>query len=280
MGYHMAGHLAKKSGLEVVVWNRTASRTNAWANEFGASATSSIEHTVAGADVVFACLGRDEDVQAVLLQEGGAIHFMQAGAVLVDHTTTSATLAKTLSNKFAAISVGFLDGPVSGGEEGAKNGKLSCMLGGPADVLAQVQRLLECYCHNTVLIGDAGAGQLAKMVNQICIAGVLQGLSEGIRFAEAENLNVDTILEAISGGAAQSWQMINRGNTMHAREFDFGFALKWMIKDLGYCLDQADTNGVDVKLADQVLQSYQKLQNAGHENKDTSALIMQLDQDA
>ncbi len=277
MGYHMAGHLATKLSDPVTVWNRTSSRAQQWRKEFDGNCADSVPAAVSDADVVFTCLGRDEDVEAVLFQENGAIAHLKRGAILVDHTTTSAALAKTLGTRLAESNVGFLDAPVSGGEEGAKKGLLSCMLGGDAETLAKVQALLACYSHKVVLIGDVGSGQLAKMVNQICIAGVLQGLSEGIRFAEAEHLDVETVLEAISGGAAQSWQMNNRGKTMHAREFDFGFALKWMIKDLGYCIDQAQENGVALPNSKEVIASYRQLRADGHEHRDTSALILQHD---
>ena len=277
MGYHMAGHLATKLNDEVIVWHRIGLRARQWVKEFSGKQADSIAAAVYDADVVFTCLGRDEDVEAVLLASNGAIEHLKAGAMLIDHTTTSAQLSKTLAKRLAQMNIAFMDAPVSGGEEGAKNGALSCMLGGDAETLAKAKSWLDCYAHNVVLIGDVGSGQLAKMVNQICIAGVLQGLSEGILFAEAEQLNVDTVLAAISGGAAQSWQMNNRGKTMHAREFDFGFALKWMIKDLSYCLDQAQKNGVDLKNTEAVISAYRNLQADGHEDRDTSALIRQLD---
>lgn len=274
MGYHMAAHVLKNGSGEVVVWNRTTSRSEQWATEHGGEFVTTIAAAVTGADLILCCLGRDEDVREVMLSEAGVLQNLKAGAVIVDHTTTSAVLARELSEQVQQAGAAFLDGPLSGGEEGAKNGALTCMLGGDSKDLARVTSILETYCKAITLIGGVGAGQLAKMVNQICIAGVLQGLSEGICFAEAEQLDVEKVLNAISGGAAQSWQMNNRANTMHQREFDFGFASKWMIKDLGYCLDQAQLNGSKIALATTVHETYQSLAEKGHQQQDTSVLIL------
>ena len=274
MGYPMAGHLANKTTTSVMVWNRTTSKAERCAADFPVQYSDSLTDVVAEADVVFTCLGRDEDVRQVLLGDEGVIAQLKPGTTVLDHTTTSATLARELADTCSAHELGFLDGPLSGGEEGAKNGTLTCMLGGEATVLEQVIPYLETYCASITHIGSSGAGQLTKMVNQICIAGILQGLSEGIEFAEAENLDLEKVLTAISGGAAQSWQMNNRGRTMHQREFDFGFALKWMVKDLGYCVSQAEQSDTRLDLASEVLARYQQLVEQGHAQKDTSALIL------
>lgn len=274
MGYPMAGHLADKAAASVWLWNRTTAKAEQCATEFSVQYSDNLADVAADADVVFTCLGRDEDVRQVLLGDAGVIALLKPGAIVVDHTTTSASLAQELAAVCSTRKVGFLDGPLSGGEEGAKNGKLTCMLGGDATVLEQVFPYLETYCASITHIGSSGAGQLTKMVNQICIAGILQGLSEGIEFAEAENLDLEKVLTAISGGAAQSWQMNNRGRTMHQREFDFGFALKWMVKDLGYCVTQAEQSNTRLDLASKVLASYEQLVEQGHAQKDTSALIL------
>ncbi len=274
MGYPMAGHLANKTTTSVMVWNRSTSKAERCAADFPVQYSDSLTDVVAEADLVFTCLGRDEDVRQVLLGDEGVIAQLKPGTIVVDHTTTSATLARELADTCSAQEIGFLDGPLSGGEEGAKNGTLTCMLGGEATVLEQVIPYLETYCASITHIGSSGAGQLTKMVNQICIAGILQGLSEGIEFAEAENLDLEKVLTAISGGAAQSWQMNNRGRTMHQREFDFGFALKWMVKDLGYCVSQAEQSDTRLDLASEVLARYEQLVEQGHAQKDTSALIL------
>lgn len=273
MGYPMAGHLATKTSDSVSVWNRTVSRAAQCASEFPLEHSENLSEVVQDADFIFTCLGRDEDVRQVLLADDGAMQHIKPGAVLVDHTTTSASLAHELAAALSKQQIDFLDGPLSGGEEGAKNGALTCMLGGDENVLNKALPYLQSYCASITHIGATGAGQITKMVNQICIAGVLQGLSEGITFAEAENLDLEKVLSAISGGAAQSWQMNNRGRSMHQREFDFGFALKWMVKDLGYCVAQAERNGAGLDLAADVLAKYQRLMADGHGQKDTSALI-------
>ncbi len=279
MGYPMAGHLATRLSAKIMVWNRTTKKAEQCAAQYSLDYSENLIEAIAGADIVFTCLGRDEDVRQVLLGDDGVIAALKPGSIVVDHTTTSAILARELADACSARQLGFLDGPLSGGEEGARNGKLTCMLGGDEAVLEKVMPFLETYCASITHIGSTGAGQLTKMVNQICIAGILQGLSEGIEFAEAENLDLEKVLSAISGGAAQSWQMNNRGRTMHQREFDFGFALKWMVKDLGYCVSQAEQSDTKLNLASDVLARYEQLVEQGHAQKDTSALILSLQRD-
>jgi 3-hydroxyisobutyrate dehydrogenase len=200
--------------------------------------------------------------------------YLKKGSIFIDHTTTSFKLAKHLNESLKSKNIAFIDAPVSGGEAGAINGVLSVMAGGDAHILDACDSIIKTYSKSITLMGDSGSGQLAKMVNQICIAGLLQGLSEGLLFAESENLNMDKLLSAISGGAAQSWQMVNRGKTMHQREFDFGFAIKWMVKDLGYCLDQADGNNTKLTFTQEVYDRYTNLMDKGHTYSDTSALMM------
>jgi 3-hydroxyisobutyrate dehydrogenase len=200
--------------------------------------------------------------------------YLKKGSIFIDHTTTSFKLAKHLNESLKSKNIAFIDAPVSGGEAGAINGVLSVMAGGDAHILDACDSIIKTYSKSITLMGDSGSGQLAKMVNQICIAGLLQGLSEGLLFAESENLNMDKLLSAISGGAAQSWQMVNRGKTMHQREFDFGFAIKWMVKDLGYCLDQAEGNNTKLAFTQEIYDRYINLMDKGHTYSDTSALMM------
>ena len=239
MGYPMAGHL-KSAGHDVRVWNRTSKKARAWADQHGGTAADSVQAAAAGADIVFMCLGDDPDVRAVAMP---LLEHMKPGSVLVDHTTASATLARELHAAAAAREIGFIDAPVSGGQAGAQNGQLSIMCGGDADVFAKAEPVMQAYAKAIVHAGPAGAGQLTKMVNQICIAGLVQGLSEGIHFAQAAGLDVETVVGAVSKGAAQSWQMENRWQTMGAGKFDFGFAVEWMRKDLRIALEEARANG-------------------------------------
>jgi 3-hydroxyisobutyrate dehydrogenase len=213
-------------------------------------------------------------MEEIVFSSDGIYKHLKKGSVLIDHTTTSYKLAKKLNESLQKIDVGFIDAPVSGGEGGAINGALSVMAGGNQQTLDSVEYLIDSYSKNISYMGNSGYGQLAKMVNQICIAGVLQGLSEGLLFAESEGIDMDSLLSAISGGAAQSWQMVNRAETMHDRDFDFGFAIKWMVKDLGYCLDRAKDNKTQLPLASQVYDRYVFLMNNSHDRSDTSALIL------
>ena len=234
MGYPMAGHLSNSDLFNVTVFNRSSDKSAKWSKEYKGSVAKTIEDAVSDADVVITCTGRDEDMMEIVFSENGMLAYLKSGSIFVDHTTTSCKLAKHLNKSLQSKGIDFIDAPVSGGEAGAVNGELTVMAGGDKAILESCDSLIKTYSKSITLMGEAGAGQLAKMVNQICIAGVLQGLSEGLLFAEAENLDMDKLLSAISGGAAQSWQMVNRGKTMHNREFDFGFEIKWMVKDLGY----------------------------------------------
>ena len=274
MGYPMAGHLSNSGQFNVSVFNRSSKKSTKWGTEYQGSVATTIEDAVKDADVVITCTGRDEDMMEIVFSEGGMISHLKGNTIFIDHTTTSFKLAQHLNESLKSRGIDFIDAPVSGGEAGAVNGVLSVMAGGDSDVLESCEAIMQTYSKSITLMGDAGSGQLAKMVNQICIAGLLQGLSEGLLFAESENLNMDKLLSAISGGAAQSWQMVNRGKTMHHREFDFGFAIKWMVKDLGYCIDQAIANKTKLSFTQEVYDRYVNLMQNGHKHSDTSALMM------
>ena len=272
MGYPMAGHLAA-GGHEVTVYNRTAARAEAWVGEHEGSAAPTPAQAAAGAEMVFVCVGNDDDVRSVTAASGGALESMAAGSVLVDHTTASARLAQELHEEAGRRGVGFLDAPVSGGESGARNGALTVMCGGDQAVFDRAEPVIGAYARAVTLLGGPGAGQLTKMVNQICIAGVLQGLAEGIDFARRAGLDVDQVVDTISQGAAGSWQMENRGSTMGRRQFDFGFALDWMRKDLAICLAEAERIGATLPVTALVDQYYARLQRRGRGRWDTSSLI-------
>jgi len=274
MGYPMAGHLSRSELFNVSVFNRTSEKSAQWGEEYEGRVALTIEDAVKDADVVITCTGRDEDMMEIVFSDDGMMPYLKKGSIFIDHTTTSFKLAKHLNESLKDKNISFIDAPVSGGEAGAINGVLSVMAGGDAHILDACDSIIKTYSKSITLMGDSGSGQLAKMVNQICIAGLLQGLSEGLLFAESENLNMDKLLSAISGGAAQSWQMVNRGKTMHQREFDFGFAIKWMVKDLGYCLDQADGNNTKLTFTQEVYDRYTNLMDKGHTYSDTSALMM------
>ncbi|MAW12954.1 MAG: NAD(P)-dependent oxidoreductase [Alphaproteobacteria bacterium TMED150] len=275
MGYPMAGHW-QKAGHDVCVYNRTTSKAEAWASEHGGRYASSPSEAVAGAQIVAMCLGDDPDVEMVVLGEHGVLEGLEPGAVLVDHTTGSAKLAQKLHELCAAKKIGFVDAPVSGGQAGAENGQLGIMCGGNEDDFAAVKDALDIYAKSCVLIGGPGDGQLCKMVNQICIAGVLQGLAEGLHFAETTGIDAERVLSVISKGAAQSWQMENRGMTMVADQFDFGFAVDWMRKDLRICLEEARARGVSLPTTAMIDQYYADVQNMGGGRWDTSSLIARL----
>ena len=274
MGYPMAGHLSRSELFNVSVFNRTSEKSAQWGEAYEGRVALTIEDAVKDADVVITCTGRDEDMMEIVFSDDGMMPYLKKGSIFIDHTTTSFKLAKHLNESLKDKNIAFIDAPVSGGEAGAINGVLSVMAGGDAHILDACDSIIKTYAKSITLMGDSGSGQLAKMVNQICIAGLLQGLSEGLLFAESENLNMDKLLSAISGGAAQSWQMVNRGKTMHQREFDFGFAIKWMVKDLGYCLDQADGNNTKLTFTQEVYDRYTNLMDKGHTYSDTSALMM------
>ena len=267
MGAPMAGHLAR-AGHDVIVYNRT--RAKAEATGFAVADTPAI--AAAGADAVVACVGNDADLEQVTLGENGAFAAMRAEAVFIDHTTVSADIARRLAAARALV----VDAPVSGGQAGAEKGALSIMCGGSDAAMAQARPVMEAYAARIVHVGAAGAGQQTKMVNQICIAGVVQGLSEALRFAQASELDLDAVFEAVSGGAAQSWQMVNRWGTMAKDEFDFGFAIDWMRKDLGLALDEAKRNGAVLPVAALVDQFYAEVQKIGGGRQDTSALVRRL----
>ena len=274
MGYPMAGHLSRSELFNVSVFNRTSEKSAQWGEAYEGRVALTIEDAVKDADVVITCTGRDEDMMEIVFSDDGMMPYLKKGSIFIDHTTTSFKLAKHLNESLKDKNISFIDAPVSGGEAGAINGVLSVMAGGDAHILDACDSIIKTYSKSITLMGDSGSGQLAKMVNQICIAGLLQGLSEGLLFAESENLNMDKLLSAISGGAAQSWQMVNRGKTMHQREFDFGFAIKWMVKDLGYCLDQAEGNNTKLAFTQDVYDRYTNLMDKGHTYSDTSALMM------
>ena len=274
MGYPMAGHLSKSGLFNVCVFNRSSEKSSKWADEYEGVIASSMKDAVKNADVVLTCTGRDEDMMEIVFSDEGVFPHLKKGSIFIDHTTTSFKLAQHLNESLKSKDIAFIDAPVSGGEAGAINGVLTVMAGGDADILESCDSIIKTYSKSITLMGNSGSGQLAKMVNQICIAGLLQGLSEGLLFAESENLDIDKLLSAISGGAAQSWQMVNRGSTMHKREFDFGFAIKWMVKDLGYCIDQAKGNKTNLSLTQEVYDRYVNLMDKGHIYSDTSALMM------
>ncbi|MCB1627547.1 MAG: NAD(P)-dependent oxidoreductase [Xanthomonadales bacterium] len=271
----MAGHLVR-AGHQVTVYNRTPARAQAWQQSQGGTVAVTPAAAASGAEAVFCCVGNDDDVRAVTLGPDGALAGMSAGAVLVDHTTASAGLARELASIAAERGIGFVDAPVSGGQAGAENGQLTIMCGGEAATYTQVEPLLAAYARMQRLLGPVGSGQLAKMVNQICIAGVLQGLAEGVNFAQHAGLSVPDLIDVISQGAAGSWQMNNRARTMAEDRFDFGFAVDWMRKDLGICLAEANRVGARLPLTALVDQFYGDVQDAGGGRWDTSSLIRRL----
>jgi len=276
MGYPMAGHLAKRGGHDVTVYNRTAAKAEKWAAEFGGRAAATPKAAAAGAEFVFTCVGNDDDVRAVVLAPEGALSGMPSGAVLIDNTTASAAVAREVGAAASARDVGFLDAPVSGGQAGAENGQLTVMVGGDEATFAKAKPVIDAYARMVGRMGGTGAGQLAKMVNQICIAGVVQGLAEGLSFAQKAGLDVEALVAVISKGAAQSWQMENRHKTMAAGKFEFGFAVDWMRKDLGIALAEAKHNGAALPLTALIDQFYADVQAMGGGRWDSSSLIARL----
>ena len=272
MGYPMAGHLAR-AGHEVTVYNRSPAKADAWRNEYRGRTARTPAEAARGAEIVMMCVGNDDDVRAVANGADGALAGMAGGTILVDHTTASAEVAREIHAAAAAKGVAFLDAPVSGGQAGAQNGKLTVMVGGDPATFARAEGVLAHYARAVTLMGGPGSGQLAKMVNQICIAGLLQALSEGIDFAMRAGLDAERVLDVIGKGAAQSWQMENRGKTMVADRFDFGFAVDWMRKDLGICLAEARANGATLPVTALVDQFYGRVQQQGGGRWDTSSLI-------
>jgi len=278
MGFPMAGHLVG-AGHDVRVYNRSAGKAAAWVERHGGERAETPRAAAAGADVVMMCLGDDDDVRSVVYGDEGALAGLGAGSVLVDHTTASASLARELAGACSERGAGFVDAPVSGGQAGAENGALTIMCGGGEADFAKAQPVLAAYGRAVTRMGDVGAGQLTKMVNQICIAGLVQGLAEAVSFAQAAGLDTDTVVEVISKGAAQSWQMENRWKTMAKGEFEFGFAVDWMRKDLAICLEEARRNGAPLPVTALVDQFYRAVQMAGGGRWDTSSLVHNLKPD-
>ena len=275
MGYPMAGHLAR-AGHKVTVYNRTAAKAQAWVAEYGGTSAPTPAQAAAGADLVFICVGNDADLRSVVLGDKGSMAAMKTGAVMVDHTTASAEVSRELHTAAKARGLHFIDAPVSGGQAGAVNGALTVMCGGDAEAFAEAQPVTLAFAKAVTLLGATGSGQLAKMVNQICIAGLVQGLSEAIAFGQRAGLDMASVLEVIGKGAAQSWQMDNRGKTMLADQFEFGFAVDWMRKDLGLVLDEARRNGAQLPVTALVDQFYAEVQALGGQRWDTSSLIRRL----
>lgn len=276
MGYPMAGHL-KKAGHEVVVYNRTVARAEKWVAEYGGASAPTPKDAAAGAEIVFACVGNDDDLREVVTGSDGAFHGMDKGTIFVDHTTASAEVARELYAAGAERGIAFIDAPISGGQAGAENGVLTVMCGGDAEPFAKAEPVIDAYARSVKLLGGAGAGQLTKMVNQICIAGLVQGLSEGIHFAKSAGLDPEAVIDVISKGAAQSWQMENRYKTMIEGKFDYGFAVDWMRKDLAICLAEARRNGASLPVTGLVDQFYAEVQAMGGNRWDTSSLIARLE---
>ncbi len=275
MGYPMAGFL-QNAGHEVTVYNRTTHKADRWCNEFGGRKADTPAAAAANAELVFCCVGNDDDVRAVILGRDGVLETTAADGIIVDHTTASATIAEEVAAQASRKSVSFLDAPLSGGQAGAESGQLTIMVGGDPDAFGRARPVMEAYAKAITLIGPVGSGQKAKMVNQICIAGIVQGLSEGLHFAEKAGLDVAKVIEAISKGAAQSWQMENRWKTMVEGNFDFGFAVEWMRKDLGIAIAAAESNGADLEVARLVDGFYSEVEALGGRRWDTSSLIARL----
>ena len=277
MGYNMAGHL-KKNNFNTTVYNRTSSVSEKWVNEFSGKAASNPGKAVVNADIVFVCVGRDEDLISVMEGDDGIIKNINKNTIIVDHTTASANIARKYYQKSKDYNFSFLDAPVSGGQAGAENGILSVMVGGEENPFSLAKPVIKSYAKTIQLIGPAGSGQLAKMINQICIAGLVQGLSEALAFGKKANLDLEKVLQVISKGAAQSWQMENRYKTMLKNEYDFGFAVDWMRKDLSICFSEAKKNGASLPVTKIIDKYYQEIQKNGGSRYDTSSLMTLLDE--
>ena len=277
MGYPMAGHLKNKGGHDITVYNRTGTKADKWVAQYGGRSATTPKQAAEGQDFVMCCVGNDDDLRQVTLGTDGAFAGMKKGAVFVDHTTASAEIARELYKAGKERGFDCIDAPVSGGQAGAENGALTVMCGGDADPFARAEKIIASYARACNLLGSPGAGQLAKMVNQICIAGLVQGLSEGLHFAKKAGLDIDKLIATISKGAAQSWQMENRYKTMTDGKFDFGFAVDWMRKDLGICLSEARRNGAHLPVTALVDQFYSEVQSMGGKRWDTSSLIARLE---
>jgi len=272
MGSHMAGHLASV-GHDLKVFNRTSAKAKDWSIEHRGEVCTSPQDACADVDVAFCCVGDDADVEDVLLGQNGAFEALKSGSIVVDHTTTSAHLARKIHAQYREKDIGFIDAPVSGGEAGAVNGTLTVMCGGDEDDYLRIEPILKAYTKHVQLLGSSGSGQLAKMVNQVCIAGVIQGLAEALSLGQKSGLSMEAVIEVLSNGAAQSWQMDNRAETMLRGEFEFGFAVNWMRKDLRICMEQAGLLNVDLPITSLVDQFYEDIQRAGGGRWDTSSLI-------
>jgi len=279
MGYPMAGHLARRGGHDLTVYNRTGPKAEKWVAEYGGKSAPTPRAAAEGADFVFSCVGNDDDLRSVTIGPGGAFEGMKKGAVFIDNTTASAIVARELDAAARAGGFNSLDAPVSGGQAGAENGQLTVMVGGEPDTFERARPVINCYAKMVGLMGPAGSGQLTKMVNQLCIAGLVQGLAEGIHFARKAGLDVEQVIGVISKGAAQSWQMENRYKTMTAGKFDFGFAVDWMRKDLAITLQEARKNGAKLPVAALVDQFYSEVQAMGGRRWDTSSLIARLERE-
>ena len=278
MGYPMAGHIRKKGGHDLVVYNRNAAKADAWVKEFGGTTAATPAAAAKGADYVFCCVGNDHDLRSVTTGKDGAFETVGRGTIFVDNTTASADVARELYAAAKAKGFDFLDAPVSGGQAGAQNGVLTVMIGGDKPVYDRAKPVIDCFARMATLIGPSGAGQVTKMVNQICIAGLVQGLAEGIHMAQKAGLDIPAVMETISKGAAGSWQMENRWKTMADGKFDFGFAVDWMRKDLSIALDEARRNGASLPVAAIVDQFYSEVQKMGGARWDTSSLVARLNQ--
>ena len=276
MGYPMAGHLAT-AGYQVCVYNRTTAKAQKWAEQYNGSVAVTPASAAKNADIVFMCVGNDDDLRSVVYGTDGVLAGMQSDTTLVDHTTTSAEVAREVAAKAAQQGIAFIDAPVSGGQAGAENGLLTVMAGGNETVFAKVQPVMAAFSRFSQLLGEVGSGQLCKMVNQICIAGVVQGLAEGLHFAKQAGLDGEQVIETISKGAAGSWQMENRYKTMWAGDYDFGFAVDWMRKDLGIALDEAKNNGATLPITATVDQYYADVQALGGGRYDTSSLLARIE---
>lgn len=276
MGYPMAGHIQQKGGHELVVYNRTAAKADTWCRDYAGSTAPTPRAAAGGADFVFCCVGNDDDLRAVTIGDEGAFHDMAPGAIFIDNTTASAEVARELYAEARERGLHFLDAPVSGGQSGAEAGTLTVMVGGDAEPYARAEPVMQCFAQAVKRMGDAGAGQLTKMVNQICIAGLIQSLAEGLHFAGKAGLDIPAVMDVITKGASRSWQMENRWETMVAGKFDYGFAIEWMRKDLSICLDEARSNGAQLPVTALVDQFYAELMSMGGRRWDTSSLIARL----
>ncbi|TGQ94918.1 NAD(P)-dependent oxidoreductase [Mesorhizobium sp. M8A.F.Ca.ET.208.01.1.1] len=277
MGYPMAGHLKNKGGHDVTVYNRTQAKAEQWVAQHGGNLATTPAQAAEGKDFVFSCVGNDDDLRSVTTGPGGAFKAMKKGSVFIDNTTASAEVARELAEAAQASGFSFLDAPVSGGQAGAENGVLTVMVGGDEAAFDRARPVIDAFARMVGLMGSAGAGQLTKMINQICIAGLVQGLSEGIHFGKKAGLDIEKVIEVISKGAAGSWQMENRHKTMNAGKYDFGFAVDWMRKDLGICLAEADRNGARLPVTALVDQFYKDVQAMGGKRWDTSSLLARLE---